>query len=102
MAGEAEAMVNMYYDKDADLSVLKNETIAVIGYGNQGRAQGLNMRDSGLNVIVGNIKDASWDKAVKDGFQVYPISEAAKLASIILLLIPARALEEDQLMTLET
>ena len=81
-------MVNVYYDKDADLSVLKDETIAVIGYGNQGRAQGLNMRDSGLNVIVGNIKDASWHEAVKDGFQVYSISEAAKLASIILLLVP--------------
>lgn len=81
-------MVNVYYDKDADLSFLKDETVAVVGYGNQGRAQALNMRDSGLNVVVGSIKDASWDRAVGDGFNVYPISEAAELGTIILLLIP--------------
>lgn len=81
-------MVNAYYDEDADLSAVKDETIAIIGYGNQGRAQGLNMRDSGLNVVVGNIKDASWDMAAKDGFEVYSIGDAAELAGVILLLVP--------------
>lgn len=81
-------MVKVYYDEDADLSVLKDETVAIIGYGNQGRAQALNMRDSKVNVIIGNVKDQSWDQAVEDGFAIYPISEAAERGSIILLLIP--------------
>jgi ketol-acid reductoisomerase len=81
-------MVKVYYDKDANLSILKDEKIAIIGYGNQGRAQALNMRDSGLDVIIGNIKDAYWDKAIEDGFDVYPISEAAKEGTIIFLLVP--------------
>ncbi|MHA1690816.1 MAG: NAD(P)-binding domain-containing protein, partial [Candidatus Heimdallarchaeaceae archaeon] len=75
-------MVNIYHDSDADLSVLKDEVIAVIGYGNQGRSQALNMRDSGLNVVVGNIKDRSYDQAKEDGFETYLIPEAVKKASI--------------------
>ncbi|MEM4727092.1 MAG: ketol-acid reductoisomerase, partial [Candidatus Bathyarchaeia archaeon] len=59
-------MVKVYYDADADLKVISDKTIAVVGYGNQGRAQALNMRDSGLNVIVGSIRDESWDRAVED------------------------------------
>lgn len=55
-------MVNVYRDEDADLNVLDGERIAVIGYGNQGRAQALNMRDSGLDVIVGNIPDRSFEQ----------------------------------------
>ena len=58
--------MKLLHDKDADLSVLKGKTVAVIGYGNQGSAQALCMRDSGINVIVGSIKDASYDKAVAD------------------------------------
>lgn len=81
-------MTKVYYDKDADLSVLKDKVIAVIGYGNQGSAQAQNMRDSGLNVIVGSIADASADKARKDGFEVYPIAEAAKKADVIHILLP--------------
>ena len=50
-------MVDIYYEKDADLSVLIDLTIAIIGYGNQGRAHALNLRDSGLNVIIGNRKE---------------------------------------------
>jgi ketol-acid reductoisomerase len=81
-------MVRVYYDADADLRVLSDKTIAVIGYGNQGRAQALNMRDSGLRVIVGNIRDESWERAVEDGFEVHPISEASELAEVILFLLP--------------
>ncbi len=81
-------MVKVYYDQDADLSYLKDKTSAIIGYGNQGKAQAMNMRDSGLSVIIGSIKDASWDEAVEDGFQVYPIKEASQKGDIIFLLIP--------------
>jgi len=81
-------MVKVYYDEDVDLSILKDKTIAVIGYGNQGRAQALNMRDSGLKVIVGNIKDNYWEKAVTDGFETYEISDATKKSDIILILLP--------------
>ena len=66
-------MVKVYYDSDASLDPLKDKIIAVVGYGNQGHAQAQNMRDSGLNVIVGNIRDDFWDMAVKAGFDVYPI-----------------------------
>ena len=81
-------MTKIYRDEDADLSVLKSKTIAVMGYGNQGRAQALNMRDSGLKVIIGNIDDDYKKLAIEDGFKVYPIREAAKKGNIISLLIP--------------
>jgi len=81
-------MAKIYYDDDADLSVLEGLKIAIIGYGNQGSAQALNMRDSDLDVIIGSIKDASFDKAVEDGFEVIPIAEAAEKADIIHILIP--------------
>lgn len=81
--------VNIYYDQDADVSVLEGKTIAVIGYGNQGRAQALNLRDSAVGkVIVGNIKDESWKQAEKDGFKVLPISDAAKEGDILFILLP--------------
>ncbi len=73
--------------------VLKNETVAVIGYGVQGPAQALNMRDNGINVIIGQSPDfkEDWDKAVKDGFvpneTLFPIAEAAKKATIIMYLV---------------
>ena len=82
-------MANIYYDKDADLGMVIDKTIAIIGYGNQGRSQALNMRDSGIkNVIVGSRHDESYDQANEDGFMVYPIDEAAKRADIIFLLLP--------------
>jgi len=80
--------LNVYYDEDADLSVLKNDIVAIVGYGNQGQAQALNMRDSGVNVIVGNVKDSYYDQAAKDGFKAYSIGEAAKQATIICMIIP--------------
>ena len=82
-------MATIYYDNDADLNLIKEKTIAIIGYGNQGRSQALNMRDSGIkNVIVGSRKDESYDKANEDGFMVYSIDEASKKADVIFLLIP--------------
>ena len=60
-------MAKIYYDKDADLNLVKDKCIAILGYGNQGRSQALNMRDSGVkNVIVGNREDESYEQAKKD------------------------------------
>ncbi|MCK5305864.1 MAG: ketol-acid reductoisomerase [Candidatus Omnitrophica bacterium] len=80
-------MPRVYTDKDADLKVLKGKKIAVIGYGAQGRAQSLNLRDSGLDVIVSDLKgSANWKQAVKDKFKPVSAAEAAKKADIIQIL----------------
>ena len=82
-------MANLYYDDSCDLSVLKEDTIAVIGYGSQGHAQAQNMKDSGLNVIIGLRSDSkSKEQAEKDGFEVLDPAEAAKKATIIQILAP--------------
>ncbi len=82
-------MGKIYYDRDADISYLENRKIAIIGYGNQGRAQALNMRDSGVeDIIIGSIKDDSWENARQDGFEVYSIEEASQKADVIFMLIP--------------
>ena len=78
----------IYYDRNANLSALEGKTIAIVGYGNQGHAQSNNLRDSGCRVIIGSIKDASYDQAVKDRFEVYDIAEAARLGDIVHMLIP--------------
>jgi len=84
-----DEMVKIYFDKDSSLDPLKEKTIAVIGYGSQGHAQAQNMRDSGLNVIIGvRLEGSSWKRAKNDGFEVYPISEAAEKADVIFMLIP--------------
>ena len=83
-------MMKKYYESDADLSVLKGKKIAVIGYGSQGRGQSLNLRDSGLDVIIGLRKGKSWDAAAKDGMTVLSVAEAAKKADIIQILLPER------------
>jgi ketol-acid reductoisomerase len=81
--------LKIYRDKDADLKYLKGIPIAIIGYGSQGRAQALNLKDSGLQVIVGlPQKSRSIKSARKDGFEVYSTSEAAKLGQIISVLAP--------------
>src|SRR5512136_2973219 len=82
-------MVVVYKDSDADLSVLKGKKIAVLGYGSQGRHQALNLKDSGMDVIVGLKRDSkSCKTAEEDGLKVYSVSEAAKLADFIIMLIP--------------
>ena len=81
-------MVKMYYEKDCNLDALNGKTIAIIGYGSQGHAHALNLRDSGCHVIVGLRKGGkSWPVAEKDGFEVYTVAEAAKMAYIVMLLI---------------
>ena len=81
-------MAKMYYEKDCNLDVLNGKTIAIIGYGSQGHAHALNLRDSGCNVIVGlRPGGKSWPVAEKDGFEVYSVAEAAKKADIVMMLI---------------
>ncbi len=79
----------VYSTDDADLAPLADRTIAIIGYGNQGRAQARNLVDSGVeNVIVGNRKDSSWEQAEADGFPVYSMAEATRRAEIVFFLLP--------------
>ncbi len=81
-------MAKMYYEKDCNLDALNGKTIAIIGYGSQGHAHALNLRDSGCNVIIGLRKGGkSWPVAEKDGFSVYPVAEAAAKADIVMMLI---------------
>ena len=81
-------MAKMYYEKDCNLDALNGKVIAIIGYGSQGHAHALNLRDSGCNVIVGLRKGGkSWPVAEKDGFEVYTVAEAAKKADIVMILI---------------
>ena len=81
-------MAKMYYEQDCDLQVLDGKKIAVIGYGSQGHAHALNLRDSGCDVIVGLRKGGkSWPVAEKDGFTVMTVPEAAQAADIIMILI---------------
>ena len=81
-------MAKIYFDKDVKLTPLRNKTIAVIGYGNQGAAQGLNLRDSGFEVIIGNRRDAYFRAAQEDKFAVYSIAEAVQRADIVIFSIP--------------
>jgi len=80
----------VYFDDDVSLDVLKDKTIAVLGYGIQGGPQALNLRDSGLNVIIGSGPKeyhSSWEKAEADGFEVYSIAEATKRADVVHVLL---------------
>ncbi|MBZ4653425.1 MAG: hypothetical protein JG781_764 [Peptococcaceae bacterium] len=82
-------MAKMFYDDDANLSYLEGKKVAVIGYGSQGHAQAQNLKDSGVDVIVGLRADsASWAKAEEDGLKVYTVPEAAQMADVIQILIP--------------
>lgn len=81
----------IFYDKDADLKYLKGRTVGIIGYGIQGRAQALNMRDSGLDVIIANRKDPYASTARKDGFRIEKIGDLARKSDIVMMLIPDQA-----------
>ncbi len=72
----------------ADIRPLREKTVAIVGYGNQGRAQALNLRDSGIEVLIGSVRDESADQAEKDGFEIRSIAEASRKAQVIALLIP--------------
>ena len=79
----------VYYDDDADLSLLKDKTIAILGYGSQGHAQAQNLRDSGCNVIIAELKGSpNYDLAVSHGFEPLSADEAVKAADIVNILVP--------------
>ena len=81
-------MAKIYYQSDCDINALKKKTVAIIGYGSQGHAHALNLRDSGVKVIIGLHEGGkSWPKAVAAGCEVYTVAEAAKKADIVMMLI---------------
>ena len=81
-------MAKSFYQADCDINVLKGKTVAIIGYGSQGHAHALNLKDSGCDVIIGLYEGSkSWAKAEAQGFKVYTAAEAAKQADIIMILI---------------
>src|SRR5512147_2053017 len=81
-------MANVYRDDDVNVDVLEGRKIGILGYGNQGRAQGLNLRDSGFTPLVGSRDDEYKIRALEDGFTVRPIREVAAEADVILVLLP--------------
>jgi ketol-acid reductoisomerase len=91
----------IYYDQDADLGLIKNKKIAIIGYGSQGHAHALNLRDSGQDVVVGLYKGSkSWAAAEKDGLRVTTVPEASAMADVIMILLPdqsQRQIYEEQI-----
>jgi ketol-acid reductoisomerase len=81
--------MQVYYDRDADLKQLSGKKVAVLGYGSQGHAHANNLRDSGVDVVVGlRLESNSWSKAEKAGLKVLQTAEAAKIADIIMILLP--------------
>ena len=81
--------MNLYYDADVNLQLIKTQTVAVIGYGNQGLAHAQNLRDSGVNVVVGSrAHSASGDRARADGFQVMLTAEATQAADLVMVMTP--------------
>jgi ketol-acid reductoisomerase len=79
----------IYYDQDADLGLIKGRKIAIIGYGSQGHAHALNLKDSGQDVVVGLYKGSrSWAKAEKDGLRVAAVGEATRAADVVMVLLP--------------
>jgi ketol-acid reductoisomerase len=84
--------MKVFFDRDADLSALRPHKIAVIGYGSQGHAHSLNLRDSGMDVCVGLPKDSkSWNKATTQGLPVFETAEAASRSDVIMILVPDEA-----------
>src|SRR4029078_11525041 len=81
-------MANRYYEQDGNLGLLKGKTVAIIGYGSQGHAHALNLRDSGIDVVVGLYPGSkSWSKAETAGLRVKTVAEAAKVADTMMILV---------------
>jgi len=82
-------MAEIHYDKDINMNILKGKKIAIIGYGSQGHAHAQNLRDSGMDVIVGELDGSKpWDMAKEKGFEVYTTDNASKMADVIMFLAP--------------
>ena len=82
-------MTKIYYDQDADIKLLKGKQIGILGYGNQGRAQALNLRDSGIrDILISTARDESYDRARKDGFRVSELVSMVQEIDILLMLVP--------------
>jgi ketol-acid reductoisomerase len=87
--------MKVFYDKDADLSLIKGKQVTIIGYGSQGHAHALNLKDSGVNVTVGLRKNgASWSKAENAGLKVKEVAEAVKGADVVMMLLPDEQIAE--------
>ncbi len=83
--------MKIYYDKDADLELIRSKKVAVLGYGSQGHAHAQNLKDSGINVVVGLREGNSWKKAEQSGLKVMPTGDAVKGADVVMLLAPDEA-----------
>ena len=83
--------MKIYYDKDADIQLIRNKRVAVIGYGSQGHAHALNMKESGVNVVIGLREGASWKKAEQSGLKVMPVADAVKASDVVMILAPDEA-----------
>ena len=82
-------MIKKYYDSDCNLGMLDGKTVAIIGYGSQGHAHAQNLKESGVNVVVGLRKSSSsWAKAQEAGLKVMDVEDAAKAADIVMMLVP--------------
>jgi ketol-acid reductoisomerase len=79
--------MQVYYERDVEMGILKGKTVAVIGYGSQGHAHAQNLRDSGVQVILGLRPGRSWNAGIEDGFQVFTVEEAVQKADIIMILV---------------
>ena len=83
--------MKIYYDKDTELQQITNKKVAVIGYGSQGHAHALNLKESGVSVVVGLREGASWRKAEQSGLKVMPVADAVKASDVIMILAPDEA-----------
>ncbi|WP_278926542.1 ketol-acid reductoisomerase [Staphylococcus auricularis] len=81
-------MTTVYYDQSVEQDALQGKRIAIVGYGSQGHAHAQNLKDNGYDVVIGIRPGRSFDQAKEDGFEVYPVDEAAKQADVIMVLLP--------------
>src|SRR5574340_652091 len=83
--------MKIYYDKDADLQLIRGKKVTVIGYGSQGHAHSLNLKESGVSVVVGLREGSSWKKAEASGWKVMPVADAVKASDVVMILAPDEA-----------
>jgi ketol-acid reductoisomerase len=86
--------MKVYYDEDANPEILKGKTLGIVGYGNRGRPQALNLRDSGFNVLVATLSDDTQQQAASEGFAVLPVENVAQQVDLIAMLFPDEAQQE--------